>query len=91
MISINGHYLLYAFLLLFAGGVFFSLSHLYHAIRFGGRDPLSVATTGIFIAGLITISWLTLFFLSNVNWSTSTNVSVPAFHVGLPSPDNLHL
>lgn len=91
MITLDGHILLYVFLLIFAGGLLFSLSHLYHAIRFGGHDPLAVATTGVFITGLTIIILLSFQFLSNIDWSIPFDLSVPAFNIGLPSSGNLNL
>ncbi len=91
MITIDGHILLYIFLFLFGAGLLFSLSHLYHAIRFGGRDPLSLATTGIFIAGLALIVFLSFGFLSNIDWGSPFDFSPPSVHVGLPSSGDLNL
>jgi len=73
-------FLVYVF---FAGIlVLFSFSHLYHAIRFGGRDPLMITTTGIFIAGLIVILIVSFSLLLQVNWSSPVNVTLPSFQYG---------
>ncbi len=90
MISIGGH-LIYILYLVFAGIlVFFSTSHLYHAIRFGHRDPLMITTTGIFIAGVIAIVIISLSLLSHVNWSSGINASLPNVSPNLPNINELH-
>lgn len=84
MIHIAGRLVFDACLILGGALVLLSFSHLYHAIRFGGRDPLAIATTGVFIAGIIAIIWMTLSLTSTVNWSRSFDIGAPNIHFGLP-------
>ncbi len=91
MISIGGHILLYVYLLFVGLLVLFSLSHLYHAIRYGRRDPLMITTTGVFVAGVVIIIVVSLSLLSQVNWSTTYDMSLPALHTNLPDVNGFHL
>src|SRR5258705_13031346 len=89
MITLSGQILVVVFSLLAGAMLLFSLAHLYHALRFGSRDPLMMTTTGIFIAGIVALLFISISLLVQVNWSSNVNVTSPSVHLNLPDVNSL--
>lgn len=80
MIEIGGRLIFSLYLIIGGGLLLMSLTHIYHAIRFGGKDPVAIASAGIFIAGIVVIIWASLSLLSTVDWSTTFTIALPSVH-----------
>lgn len=81
MIQFSAILLLYVYLGLMIILLIISLGHIFHAIRFGGLTPLSIFTSGLFIAGILVILWASNTFLAQVDWSGAFRIDVPSFRL----------
>lgn len=63
------YFLLIAYLILAGIFLLYGLFSLYHIIRFAHLDAASYFMTGIFIAGIILIGFLSLTFIVEIDWT----------------------
>lgn len=84
MIQFSAILVLYIYLGMMAVLLIVSLGHIFHALRFGGLNPLSIFTSGLFIAGLVVILWVSNSLLLHIDWGG-------VFQINLPSAQFLHL
>ena len=53
------------------------LLNLYHAFRFGSNSPITILSSGIYLAGLGVILFTTWFFLRDVSFNQSFSIEFP--------------
>ncbi|MEK7637659.1 MAG: hypothetical protein AAB402_04750 [Patescibacteria group bacterium] len=77
MIEFPALWLKYGFFAL--GGLLLLLAFVYllNGLRYGARMTLTVMTSGLFIAGVGIIAWLTNSMLTAVDWSSTFSVPLP--------------
>jgi hypothetical protein len=67
--SIPLSFFLVIYLILAPLFLLYAVFNIWHVVRFGEFDSASYFMTGLFIAGLVLISFVSFTFISRVDWS----------------------
>lgn len=62
-----------------------SVVHVYHAWRYGGHSPVSVASSFIFVSGLVVIWAVVWWLLSPVDWNAGFVWETPTVNTTMPN------
>lgn len=77
MIEFPALWLKYGFFALSSLLLLLAFVYLLNGLRHGARMTLTVMTSGLFIAGVVIIAWLTGSMLTAVDWSSTFSVAFP--------------
>ena len=77
MVTFPASWLLYA--LYVGGGLLLLLAALYlnNGLKHGGSGHANVLSSGIFIAGILVMAWVTFNLLGQVDWTTTFSIQLP--------------